>query len=97
MYRPVTDRPFIRSIRESEQTMKLYVGNLPFSFGSENLRALFAPLGEVTSAEVLSDRETGRSRGFGFVETGTRRDYYSRPREDALLFRKELLGEPEGV
>lgn len=68
MYRPVTDRPFIRSIRESEQTMKLYVGNLPFSFGSENLRALFAPLGEVTSAEVLSDRETGRSRGFGFVE-----------------------------
>lgn len=48
--------------------MKLYVGNLPFSFGSENLRALFAPIGEVVSAEVLSDRDTGRSRGFGFVE-----------------------------
>ena len=48
--------------------MKLYVGNLPFSFVSESLRAVFEPLGEVISAEVVSDRDTGRSRGFGFVE-----------------------------
>jgi cold-inducible RNA-binding protein len=48
--------------------MKLYVGNLPFNFVAENLKAVFAPIGEVISADVVSDRDTGRSRGFGFVE-----------------------------
>jgi len=48
--------------------LRLYVGNLPFRTTSEDLRAAFSRFGEVTSAEVLSDRETGRSRGFGFVE-----------------------------
>ncbi|MEX2118152.1 MAG: RNA-binding protein [Pirellulales bacterium] len=47
---------------------KLYVGNLPWSFTSADLEALFTPYGTVQSAEVVSDRETGRSRGFGFVE-----------------------------
>lgn len=47
---------------------KLYVGNLPWSFTSADLEAMFAPYGTVQSAEVVSDRETGRSRGFGFVE-----------------------------
>lgn len=46
---------------------KLYVGNLPWSFTSADLEALFSPYGAVESAEVVSDRETGRSRGFGFV------------------------------
>ncbi len=46
----------------------LYVGNLPFSTASPELESLFAEYGEVTSAHVITDRETGRSRGFGFVE-----------------------------
>ena len=46
----------------------IYVGNLAFSTDSAALRALFAPHGEVTSAQVVQDRDTGRSRGFGFVE-----------------------------
>jgi RNA recognition motif-containing protein len=48
--------------------MKLYVGNLPFNFSSEDLQTMFAAKGEVTSADVVMDRDTGRSRGFGFVE-----------------------------
>jgi hypothetical protein len=47
---------------------RLYVGNLPFSFTSADLEKLFAQHGQVVSAEVLLDRDTGRSRGFGFVE-----------------------------
>ncbi len=47
---------------------KLYVGNLPWSTTSATLQSLFSAHGTVTSAEVISDRETGRSRGFGFVE-----------------------------
>ena len=46
----------------------IYVGNLPFSTTSEDLRAAFAQFGNVTRAQVTMDRETGRSRGFGFVE-----------------------------
>ena len=47
---------------------KIYVGNLPFSTTDADLRQLFAIHGEVTSASVVMDRESGRSRGFGFVE-----------------------------
>jgi RNA recognition motif-containing protein len=47
---------------------RLYVGNLKYSVTSEQLGELFARFGQVSSAEVLIDRETGRSRGFGFVE-----------------------------
>ncbi|MFN7811540.1 MAG: RNA recognition motif domain-containing protein [Planctomycetia bacterium] len=50
---------------------KIYVGNLPWSTTSQDLEAMFAPHGPVRSAEVISDRETGRSRGFGFVEMET--------------------------
>ena len=46
----------------------LYVGNLPFSTTTADLESLFGQFGQVTKAQVMSDRETGRSRGFGFVE-----------------------------
>ncbi|MBP6875390.1 MAG: RNA-binding protein [Candidatus Eisenbacteria bacterium] len=48
----------------------LYVGNLPYRMTNEELAELFAGYGEVVSAKVVMDRETGRSRGFGFVEMG---------------------------
>ena len=47
---------------------KLYVGNLSYSVRDENLQDAFAAFGQVDSAKVMSDRETGRSKGFGFVE-----------------------------
>ena len=50
---------------------KLYVGNLPFSATEEALTEKFAAFGSVTSAKVIKDRETGRSKGFGFVEMET--------------------------
>jgi RNA recognition motif-containing protein len=48
--------------------MKLYVGNLAYSTTNANLEAMFAEFGEVQSAQVVMDRDTGRSKGFGFVE-----------------------------
>src|SRR5919107_2220245 len=50
---------------------RLYVGNLPFRVTGEDLQELFAAAGEVESASGVEDRETGRSRGFGFVEMAT--------------------------
>src|SRR3954463_11028932 len=50
---------------------KLYVGNLSYNTTSSDLEQLFAQHGSVQSAEVISDRETGRSKGFGFVQMGT--------------------------
>lgn len=51
--------------------VKLFVGNLPWSVGDAELSQLFAAHGAVQSARVISDRDTGRSRGFGFVEMET--------------------------
>jgi len=48
--------------------MKLYIGNLPFSTDDSQLRSLFESHGEVVSASIVMDRDTGRPRGFGFVE-----------------------------
>jgi RNA recognition motif-containing protein len=47
---------------------KMYVGNLPYSFSQTDLTALFQPFGQVSMATIMVDRETGQSRGFGFVE-----------------------------
>ena len=47
---------------------KLYVGNLSFTSSEEEIKTLFAQFGEVTSVTIIKDRDTGRSRGFGFVE-----------------------------
>jgi RNA recognition motif-containing protein len=52
----------------------LYVGNLTFNTSSSELEALFAQHGSVTKAQVITDRDTGRSRGFGFVEMGSAED-----------------------
>jgi RNA recognition motif-containing protein len=54
--------------------MKLYVGNLSFQTSSQELEELFAGIGTVESATVVEDRETGRSRGFGFVEMASQED-----------------------
>jgi len=50
--------------------MKLYVGNLPYNTSEDDLRNLFSPFGNVDSVAVITDRDTGRSKGFGFVEFG---------------------------
>ncbi len=50
---------------------KIYVGNLPFNTTNDELKALFSQAGTVTSAEVITDKFSGRSRGFGFVEMST--------------------------
>lgn len=50
---------------------KLFVGSLPYTVSNESLRQLFAEVGAVESAAVVTDRDTGRSRGFGFVEMAT--------------------------
>ena len=54
--------------------MKLYVGNLSFNTSNSELEELFAAIGSVESATVVEDRETGRSRGFGFVEMASKED-----------------------
>ena len=66
--------PVIESIlenfsrRKKNDMKRLFVGNLPFNTTDEDLHELFASFGEVASARVIVDRETQRSRGFGFVE-----------------------------
>ena len=55
-------------------SMKLYVGNLAFQTSSEDLQQLFSQAGTVESASVVEDRETGRSRGFGFVEMSSKEE-----------------------
>jgi RNA recognition motif-containing protein len=53
---------------------KLYVGNLPYSATETEIRALFEQVGEIAEVTVITDRETGRSKGFGFVEMTTDED-----------------------
>jgi cold-inducible RNA-binding protein len=55
-------------------SMKLYVGNLSFQTSSEDLTQLFSQAGTVESANVIEDRETGRSRGFAFVEMSSKEE-----------------------
>ena len=55
-------------------SMKLYVGNLAFQTTSEDLQELFSQAGTVQSANIIEDRDTGRSRGFGFVEMSSKEE-----------------------
>ena len=54
--------------------MKIYVGNLDYDTTNQSLRELFAAFGEVVSASIITDRDTGRSKGFGFVEINQKND-----------------------
>jgi RNA recognition motif-containing protein len=56
------------SVADAEREVKIYIGNLPFSATEDQVRALFEQHGEVQSVNLITDRETGRPRGFGFVE-----------------------------
>jgi len=67
----------------------LYVGNLAFGTGDEDLNQLFAQFGEIVSAKVIQDRETGRSRGFGFVEMANEEDAQNAISE---LDQKDFMG-----
>ncbi|KGH02878.1 RNA-binding protein [Comamonas thiooxydans] len=57
--------------QESSMGNKLYVGNLPYSFRDQDLQDSFSEFGTVNSAKVMMERDTGRSKGFGFVEMGS--------------------------
>ena len=70
---------------------KLYVGNLPYSMSSSDLEKLFAEFGNVQSAQVIQDRDTGRSKGFGFVEMGSDADAQA---VDGGLNEKDQGGRP---
>lgn len=67
---------------------KLYVGNLGYDVSSADLRGLFAPHGTVQSAEVVEDRDAGRSKGFGFVEMSSD--------DEAKAAMAALNGQPQG-
>jgi RNA recognition motif-containing protein len=68
-------------------TKKIYVGNLPFSSTEEEIQDLFAQYGQVRDVNIIYDRETGRSRGFGFVEMDS---------QDALNAMETLNGDTFG-
>jgi RNA recognition motif-containing protein len=57
--------------KEKKMELKLFVGNLPFTTSEDDVRTLFAQAGEVTSVALIKDRDTGRSKGFAFVEMKT--------------------------
>ena len=59
---------------KEQMSMKLYVGNLSFETSSTELQTLFAQTGTVESVSLIEDRETGRSRGFGFIEMSTKEE-----------------------
>jgi RNA recognition motif-containing protein len=62
---------FINFFKESFLGNKLYVGNLSYNVGDSELEQLFSTFGTVSSAKVITDRDTGRPKGFGFVEMGS--------------------------
>ena len=69
---------------------KLYVGNLPYRTNQDELKDLFSQYGEVTFVRIITDRDTGRSRGFGFVEMAT---VNLQKKLSALYMTKKILEE----
>jgi cold-inducible RNA-binding protein len=65
---PLENSPYLKTQRKGNKMKKIFVGNFAFSMTEAELRSLFEPFGSVESASVVTDRDTGRSRGFGFVE-----------------------------
>jgi cold-inducible RNA-binding protein len=65
---------FPRDSKEEHMNKKLYVGGLAYSVSDAQLQQLFAPCGTVESAKVIMDRDSGRSKGFGFVEMSTQEE-----------------------
>lgn len=66
---PSASRKALQIIIQQIQTMKkIYVGGLPYSVDENDLSGMFTSYGEITSAKIITDRDTGRSKGFGFVE-----------------------------
>jgi RNA recognition motif-containing protein len=70
---------------------KLYVGNLPYGVTDSDLEQMFAPHGTVQSAQVIMDRDTGRSKGFGFVEMGSDQEAQT---AIAAMNGKDMQGRP---
>jgi RNA recognition motif-containing protein len=68
------DDPTLFGRSETQMSNNLFVGNLTYSVSNTDLETLFGQYGQVTSAQVITDRETGRSRGFGFVEMASAED-----------------------
>jgi cold-inducible RNA-binding protein len=69
---PESDEWVVNTRTRNDQVgKKLYVGNLTYNVTNADLDALFAPFGTVQSSQVIQDRDTGRSKGFGFVEMGS--------------------------
>jgi cold-inducible RNA-binding protein len=62
----------MRNIKQQECHMRIYVGNLAYTSTDRDLEALFTPYGDVESAQIIMDRDAGRSRWFGFVEMGAK-------------------------
>jgi len=74
-----------------EDKSKLYVGNLPYSVTDESLKELFAEAGEVSEAKVITDKFSGRSKGFGFV---TMKDEQTATKAVETMNNKEIEGRP---
>ena len=65
----VTLSPSLKKMEEVlPKVKKLYVGNLPYEFGDSDLEGIFAEYGDIESSVIITDKRTGRSKGFGFVE-----------------------------
>lgn len=82
---------------------KLYVGGIAWATTDESLRAAFAQAGNVVKAEIVKDRDTGRSRGFGFVEMASEEEasaaiamWDQKPLDGRTLRVNEAMGRPEG-
>ena len=76
---------------------KLYVGNLAYSVRDDSLMQAFAAFGTVTSAKVMMDRESGRSKGFGFVVMGSDAEAQAHPGHEWTVARRPSAGRQRGA